>query len=135
MARSVAAALQCEVGGRSILIDGGKRVSGRRTTGAGITHPSIPEQLKALLGQPEGAATAAHVDLLVLTHCHSDHIGCLPELVTRERLTCDWALMADPDLGFGRLETDPDEPEPDAMPLARKIAFALSRPIHPTSPV
>jgi hypothetical protein len=33
--------------------------------------------------------------------------------------------MADPDLGFGRLPTDPDDPPVDSMPLSRKIALAL----------
>src|SRR6187455_1837116 len=51
---------------RSILIDG--------------AHPgdtvSIRAQLASLLQHPPPFA----VDLLVVTHCHLDHIGCLPAL-------------------------------------------------------
>jgi hypothetical protein len=43
------------------------------------------------------------VDLLVITHCHGDHIGCLPALVTSGQLRCEWALLADPELGYGAI--------------------------------
>src|SRR5918995_2266509 len=113
-------AVLCEVGDVTILIDGGKKASGeRKQTPNGLFKP-IQEQIRQVLQRP-----TAHVDLLVMTHCHSDHIGCLPKLFADGALTCDWALMADPDLGLGKLRGDPDEPQPDAMPLSRKLAFAI----------
>src|SRR6188474_2571165 len=73
---------------RSILIDG--------------AHPgdtvSIRAQLASLLQHPPPFA----VDLLVVTHCHLDHIGCLPALVTGGHLTAKVALVADEKLGWGR---------------------------------
>jgi beta-lactamase superfamily II metal-dependent hydrolase len=59
---------------------------------------SIPEQLAALLGQ---SADSLHVNLLVVTHTHADHFGCLPALVLNGTLKSDWALVADPELGWG----------------------------------
>ncbi|MBO9683357.1 MAG: MBL fold metallo-hydrolase [Flavisolibacter sp.] len=73
---------------RRILIDG--------------AHPrdgdSIREQLSTLLKQEP----PFEVDLMIVTHCHSDHIGCLPELVTFGDLQPKIALVADERLGFGR---------------------------------
>ena len=63
---------------------------------------SIPEQLADILGKPPPFA----IDLLVVTHCHGDHIGCLPELVANGDLRVKWALVADEDIGFGRSAND-----------------------------
>lgn len=95
----------CEVGGRSILIDGGHRADLRGSTG----HPSIPAQLADILGVDEGAA--CHVSLLIVSHAHDDHIGCLPEMVSQDLLTTDWALMVDPDFAWGHTtDADPNQP-------------------------
>ncbi|HEY9044631.1 MAG TPA: MBL fold metallo-hydrolase [Ohtaekwangia sp.] len=71
---------------KSILIDGG--------------HPGddsrIASQLKKLLKQNPPFKP----DLLIVTHCHSDHIGCLPALVAAGDLQPKMALLADPKIGF-----------------------------------
>ena len=75
-------------GNKSILIDG--------------AHPGdsrlIRSQLETLFAQ----SPPFQVDLLIVTHCHSDHIGCLPALVSEGHLAASVALVADENLGFGR---------------------------------
>lgn len=88
-------AILCEFDETTVLIDGAH--TGDHTGREG--HPSIPEQLGALLHQP---SEALHVRLLIVTHAHEDHIGCLPRLVEDGILRADWALVADPKLGWGR---------------------------------
>lgn len=80
-------------GGRTILIDGGHPGDYKDRE----DRPSIPAQLKTILGQEP----PFHFDLLIVTHCHQDHIGCLPKLVAQGTITCDRALVADEKLGFG----------------------------------
>jgi beta-lactamase superfamily II metal-dependent hydrolase len=71
--------------GKTILIDGG--------------HPRdavlIGEQLAGLLGP-----SPHRIDLLIVTHCHADHIGCLPELVESGTIDVQKALVADETLGW-----------------------------------
>jgi beta-lactamase superfamily II metal-dependent hydrolase len=87
-------AVLCQFGDRVILIDGAH--PGDHTGREG--HPSIPDQLRDLLhGSPP-----YHLDLLIVSHAHQDHIGCLPRLVRERVIEADWALVADPDLGWGR---------------------------------
>ena len=89
-------------GDQSILIDGG--------------HPqdaeSIIEQLTDLLETRPPFA----IDLLVVTHCHADHTGCLPVLVGNGELTAKHALVADENLGWGRLPDGSDAA--DALELS-----------------
>lgn len=84
----------CRFGDLTVLIDGGHK--GDQDSSA--DHRSIPGQLASLLSQPP---ERLHVDLLIVTHTHADHFGCLPLLVEQGRLTADWCLLADPDLGWG----------------------------------
>jgi beta-lactamase superfamily II metal-dependent hydrolase len=82
----------CVGAGQTILIDGGHsgQIKQRGDTA------SIPDQLTSILGpQPFSP------DLLIVTHCHADHIGCLPAMIAGGMLTPKAALVADPDLGFG----------------------------------
>ena len=79
-------AVLCELGDRTVLIDG--------------AHPGddvrIADQLRSLL-RVDGRI---EVDLLVATHAHQDHIGCLPTLVQENQLRAKWALVAYPDFGW-----------------------------------
>jgi glyoxylase-like metal-dependent hydrolase (beta-lactamase superfamily II) len=103
----------CQAGEDAILIDG--------------SHPgdeqgsfSIPRQLRYLLRQPSGPV---RVSLLVVTHVHSDHYGCLPAMVLDGTLTADFALVADPRLGWGEVEGADEE--------GGFAAFAAAHPLAP----
>lgn len=83
------------VGGVTILIDGGHKGDER----------SVEEGGTDLVGQIEAALNTPppfEFDLLVVTHAHADHVGCLPELVAGGHLTARWTLAVDEDLSFGR---------------------------------
>jgi hypothetical protein len=97
----------CRFGDVSVLIDGAHPGDQVGTT----NHPSIPDQLSDLLGQDD---PPYRVDLLIVTHTHQDHIGCLPFLVHNDLLIADWALVADPGLGWGRADGDGQPAVPDA---------------------
>lgn len=107
--------------GFTLLIDGAHSADvARRYVG----HVPIPEQLQSLLGGPP----PHRLSLLVVTHCHSDHIGCLPKLVADDVLRFDDALVADEKLGFGRVGVDAvaDPLAAPGMPDAvRQIVAAL----------
>jgi len=79
---------------QTILIDGAHKGDFSGSFG----HPSIPAQLRELMNQRVGPL---ELSLLVLTHCHSDHIGCLPEMVEREVIAPRIALVADEFAGYG----------------------------------
>jgi len=106
----------CELGDRRILIDGA-HAGDYKDRGE---RPSIPSQLQELFGHAE----PFKFDLLVVTHCHADHIGCLPTLVSQGTIEVESALVADEALGFGRSE-DFQPHRPDALTLADKLAAAL----------
>ncbi len=118
----------CTAGGKSILIDGGKKKSSQQTedrvNGQNVTHPPIQEQIESILGSTD-------VDLLVVTHCHSDHVGNLPALVTAGEINCEHALLADPQFGFG-LAGDAAEPgSASDMSPAEKLWMAMrEEPVH-----
>src|SRR6478752_3692929 len=56
----------------------------------------IEGQLQQILGQDP----PFDFDLLIVSHCHSDHIGALPKLVGNNTITARWALVSDPDFGW-----------------------------------
>jgi len=78
-------AVLVEVAGKTVLVDGahpGDDVGDER-------HPGIPQQLGRLLGATRPPYT---VDLLIVSHAHDDHIGCLPKHVGDGTLQARWAL-------------------------------------------
>ena len=105
----------CQFGSVSVLIDGAHPQDWQKRG----EHPSIPEQLAQLLGQNQ----PLHVSLLIVTHAHSDHIGCLPALVKKGILTADWALVTDPGMGWGRNSANP--PDADAPENVRALQAGL----------
>ena len=109
---------------KKILIDAGHRGDLKGQQG----FRSIPEQLQKVLGEPK-----PHFDLLVVTHCHDDHIGCMPELVSEGIVSADWALVSDEKWGYGRgsgADSDADFGLDDANDAVRGIVAALCEEDH-----
>ncbi len=80
-----------QAGDARVLIDGGRPGdwrSRRRTR-------SIPDQLGEILKE----RPPFRFDLLIVTHAHRDHIGCLPVLVEQGTIEARLTIAADPDLG------------------------------------
>lgn len=102
-------------GKRTILIDGAHPGDWE---GSGDTA-SIPDQLASVLG-----TGPFEIDLLVVTHCHSDHIGCLPKLVDDGTVTFKQALVADEGLGF---PLDPQDTSVDGE-TAKVLAAIVEEP-------
>jgi beta-lactamase superfamily II metal-dependent hydrolase len=104
-----------EFGEIRILIDGSHQQDFVGQRG----HASIPAQLRSILGPPPHDIT-----LLVVTHCHADHVGCLPELVSHGVVRPRFALLTDPRMGFGRTQ-DHDALSGDALAPANMLAALL----------
>jgi beta-lactamase superfamily II metal-dependent hydrolase len=101
--------LLIESAGRRILIDGAHQ-GDDLDDGA---YLGIVRQLQELTGEQKVA-----IDLLILSHAHADHVGCLPELVTRGVVGAEWALVPDQDLAWGRPIGSPTPARPDAVNAA-----------------
>src|SRR6185503_16388583 len=104
----------CRRGSRTILIDGGHAGDWKGRDG----FKSIPDQLASILH----AQPPFPIDLLVVTHCHSDHIGCLPKLVEDGVIDVKRALVADEKFGFGRIN-QPDAAVPSDGAVSRLTAI------------
>jgi beta-lactamase superfamily II metal-dependent hydrolase len=79
-------AIVCRLNGKTIWID--------------AAHPGDVDLLESQLGTIFPGDPPYPIDLLVVTHCHLDHIGCLPELLSEGILEVKAALVADEKLGF-----------------------------------
>jgi beta-lactamase superfamily II metal-dependent hydrolase len=113
----------CRRGDRTILIDGGH--PGDFEDRNGFT--SIPHQLAGIFNkQPP-----FDIDLLIVTHCHRDHIGCLPALVEGGVLKIARALVADETFGFGHIA---DAGPRDASDAVARLAAALREEDHSNLP-
>jgi beta-lactamase superfamily II metal-dependent hydrolase len=113
-AQAYADCILCQFGEVNILIDGAHAANSEASHG----HRSVPDQLAELLGQ---TPDALHVDLLVVSHAHADHYGCLPDLVGNKKLTASWALVADLDLGWGIVSGETDSLRDSADPRALRL--------------
>jgi len=115
-------AVLCRFGPVSVLIDGAHPGD---ELDRGDGHPPIPRQLEELLGQQR----PIQVSLLIVTHAHQDHIGCLPAMVADDILRADWALVADPRLAWGRsgqeAGADPAQQPASREPRLQQLAAAL----------
>lgn len=110
-------AVLCDFGGTTVLIDGAH--TGDQDGSEG--HDGIVAQLAALLDEskPEGPHV---IDLLIVSHAHEDHIGCLPWLVEHDVVRPKWALVSDPQMAWGR---DTDAGPIDAVNDAERLAAAM----------
>lgn len=104
----------CQFGEIAILIDGAHTANFEASYG----HRSVPDQLAGLLSQ---TPDALHVDLLVVSHTHADHYGCLPNIVANKTLTATWALVADLDLGWGVVSGETDSLMDNVDPRALRL--------------
>ena len=109
-------AVLCQFGDVSVLIDGAH--PGDQVGKEG--HESIPDQIGRLLKQTQ---TPYRVTLLMVSHAHEDHIGCLPNLVANNLLEADFAFVTDPLLGWGRIPDD--SPDAPLDPRVRQVVAAL----------
>jgi beta-lactamase superfamily II metal-dependent hydrolase len=93
-------------GERAILIDG--------------AHPGDTARIRTQLAQLFQHGPPFALDLLVVTHCHNDHIGCLPALVAEGTLTALVALVADEKLGWGHKIGEVGHADTQGLPAAQQ---------------
>lgn len=108
----------CRRGDDLILIDGG-HPGDQKARG---THRSLPDQIAGIIG----GGPPFKLKLLVVTHAHLDHIGCLPTLVKEGTISAEWALVADEKFGWGRHAAHDGALASDALPsTGQRLAAAI----------
>jgi beta-lactamase superfamily II metal-dependent hydrolase len=95
-------------GDKKILIDG--------------AHPGDSDSIRFQLSKLLKQQPPFNFDLLVVTHNHSDHIGCLPPLVQLGDITAETALLIDP---LWRWSDDFDDAVGDNLSPDASLAEAL----------
>jgi beta-lactamase superfamily II metal-dependent hydrolase len=116
----------CRFGEKTILIDGGhpSDYSGQPN------YDSIPDQLATILR----TSPPFKLTLLVVTHAHNDHIGCLPKMISAGTIEPEFAIVADPDLGFPHGYRDfvegLDTLDPDSASAVQRAVAAISEEDH-----
>jgi len=103
--------LLIKIRGRRILVDGAHS--------GDLAH--IRSRVTTILGEAK-----PHIDLLVVSRTHKDHIGCLPKL-TRD-FEIEHALLADPRLGWGTTTQGDPVPVP-AGAIGAAVAGLREKPI------
>jgi beta-lactamase superfamily II metal-dependent hydrolase len=117
-------AIFCQFGGTTVLIDGAHPSNWKD---AGADHPSIQRQIAEILDvEPQ----RIRISLLIVTHAHEDHIGCLPTLVRDDLIDPKWALVADPALGWGLTPDDAIGALADSRGPVRQLAALLREETH-----
>lgn len=116
----------CVFDDKTVLIDAGHPSDFDGQEG----YDSIPDQIAAILG----TEPPFNLTLLVVTHAHNDHIGCLPKMIDADTINPEFALVADPDLGFPPGYRDAIDgvdalDDPTALAVQRVVA-ALSEEDH-----
>lgn len=106
-------AVLCRFGNVSVFVDGAHRGN----INDDGSHRSIPRQLGYLLNQP---TSPYQIDLLICTHLHEDHIGCLPDLVKLNKIRPKYALLLDPKFRWGDGSSDSAD-----SPMALSLVEAL----------
>ena len=115
-------AVLCQFGDVTVLIDGAHPGNYKKDG----NHPSIPDQIGKLLNRPE---PPYEISLLIVSHAHLDHIGCLPRLVRDDTVRFKWALVTDPQLGWGRAQNE-DRDGSISDDKVRKLVAALHEEIR-----
>ena len=91
-----------------------------------LIEEAQPGDANLLGGQLDTLLSGArphHFDLVVLTHCHQDHIGCMPDLFARGIVTAAKAYLADIDLGWGTHNPHDALPAPADARVAAVVAL------------
>lgn len=101
---------------RIIMIDGG--------------HPGDAASIRFQLSKILNKQPPFQIDLLVVTHCHSDHIGCLPELINLGDIFPKEALLADEKMGFGIPADDNIDSIADKAAINRTLFVAVQEEDH-----
>lgn len=91
--------------GKTIMVDGG--------------HAADINLLQMQLNRIFGKRVGIKIDLLIVTHCHSDHIGCLPELIKLNIIDVEKALVADEKIGWGDTTSSADDKSAAAQDYLR----------------
>lgn len=116
-----------DLNGFTVLIDGGH--PGDNKGGA-----NLPKQLKEITKKIFTKNSRREFDLLVVTHSHTDHLGCLPELVADGVITAKMALVSDPDNRYGP-ESGQDAMIDALPPVGRAVLDMIGEELpDPTDP-